>query len=214
MSAHAVFFFLSRSEPDAVFEGTDFPPKVREAFLKNIMRRMAPQPVKISAEIEVTCFRYDGIDAIKDALKAAIAVGTEDVPVKIKLIAPPIYVMFTQSLDKDKGIAMLNSAIEAAKQEIAKRKGDLTVRVGARAISEREEKEMARQMEELEEKNQEVDGDDDNEDDDGEDDRKKKSDAEDESSDEEDDDEDDEPAPKGKKDAKPAAKGKAASKRP
>jgi len=203
------------TEPDVVFEGTDFTPQVREAFLKNIRRRMAPQPVKISAEVEVACFRYEGIDAIKDALNAGIKAGSADVPVKIKLIAPPIYVMFTQSLDKEKGIATLNAAIEAAKQEIQKRKGDLTVRVGARAISEREEKEMAKHMEELEEKNQEVDGDDDNEDEDGDGDRKKKSDAEDDSSsDGEADDAKDKPEKAGKKEAKPAAKAGKGSKKP
>lgn len=186
-----------------MFEGTDFTPQVRQAFLKNIMRRMAPQPVKISAEIEVTCFRYEGIDAIKDALMAAIKVGTSDIPIKIKLIAPPIYVMFTQSLDKEKGIALLNSAIEVAKAEIQKRKGEITVRVGARAISEREDKEMARMMEELEVKNAEVDGDDDNEDEEGDEDRKKKSDAEESSSSEE---EEDEGKGDKKKADKPAAK--------
>ena len=178
---------------------------MREAFLKNIRRRMAPQPVKISAEVEVTCFRYEGIDAIKEALSAAIKTGTADIPVKIKLIAPPIYVMYTQSLDKDKGIATLNTAIEAAKAEIQKRKGDITVRVGARAISEREDKEMARMMEELEVKNAEVDGDDDNEDEDGDEDRKKKSDAEDESSSEEEDEGEGDGKEK-KKTPKPAAK--------
>jgi hypothetical protein len=37
-------------------------------LLTYIKRRLAPQPVKIRADIEVTCFTYEGIDAIKAAL--------------------------------------------------------------------------------------------------------------------------------------------------
>lgn len=29
--------------------------------MKNIRRRMTPQPVKIRADVELTCFSYDGI---------------------------------------------------------------------------------------------------------------------------------------------------------
>ena len=31
-----------------------------------------------------------GIDAVKDALRAGMAVGTEEIPIKINLIAPPV----------------------------------------------------------------------------------------------------------------------------
>lgn len=34
---------------------------VKEAIMKNIRRRMTPQPVKIRADVELTCFAYDGI---------------------------------------------------------------------------------------------------------------------------------------------------------
>ena len=29
--------------------------------MKNIKRRMTPQPLKIRADIELTCFKYDGV---------------------------------------------------------------------------------------------------------------------------------------------------------
>ena len=34
---------------------------VKDAIMKNIRRRMTPQPVKIRADVELTCFAYDGI---------------------------------------------------------------------------------------------------------------------------------------------------------
>ncbi len=38
---------------------------VREALLRNIKRRMTPQALKIRADVELTCFQYDGIEHIK-----------------------------------------------------------------------------------------------------------------------------------------------------
>jgi translation initiation factor 2 subunit 1 len=43
-------------------------PELKTDLLTYIKRRLAPQPVKIRADIEVTCFTYEGIDAIKAAL--------------------------------------------------------------------------------------------------------------------------------------------------
>lgn len=37
---------------------------------------------------------------LKDAMRKAEAAGNNDCPVKIKLVAPPLYVLTTQTLDK------------------------------------------------------------------------------------------------------------------
>lgn len=79
-------------------------PAVKEALLKNIQRRMTPQPLKIRADVEMTCFNYDGVLHIQAAMRAAEATGTEECPVKMKLVAPPLYVMTTQTLEKELGI--------------------------------------------------------------------------------------------------------------
>ena len=44
-------------------------PAVMNILLSTIARRLTPQPIKLRADIEVTCFGYDGIDAIKTALR-------------------------------------------------------------------------------------------------------------------------------------------------
>ena len=51
---------------------------------------------------QVTCFHYEGIDAIQRALLKGLEAGDEEVPVKIKLVAPPLYVMICSAMDKDK----------------------------------------------------------------------------------------------------------------
>ncbi|KAL2899299.1 Eukaryotic translation initiation factor 2 subunit alpha-like protein [Bienertia sinuspersici] len=75
-------------------------PEIKDALIKNIRRRMTPQPLKIRADIEMKCFQFDGVLHIKEAMRKAEAAGTEDCPVKIKLVAPPLYVLTTQTLDK------------------------------------------------------------------------------------------------------------------
>ena len=75
-------------------------------------------------------------NAIKAALLAGVALGTEELPIKIKLVAPPLYVMLCSALDKAKGIALLTSAIDVMRAEITQYKGDLQVKaaaLGARA---------------------------------------------------------------------------------
>ena len=80
--------------------------------------RLAPQPVKIRSDIEVSCFTYEGIDAVKAALKAGEDRSTRDVQIKINLIAPPMYVMTTMTLDKQLGIDKLKEATEAITEVI------------------------------------------------------------------------------------------------
>lgn len=46
-------------------------------------RRLTPQPVKIRADIDCSCFGYEGIDAVKEALLAGEQCSTEDVQIKV-----------------------------------------------------------------------------------------------------------------------------------
>lgn len=46
--------------------------EVKDAIMKNIRRRMTPQPVKIRADVELTCFSYDGILHIQVHLPASL----------------------------------------------------------------------------------------------------------------------------------------------
>ncbi|CAM6094615.1 unnamed protein product [Calypogeia fissa] len=139
---------------------------VKDALIKNIRRRMTPQPLKIRADIELKCFQYDGVLHIKDAMRRAEEAGTDDCPVKIKLVAPPLYVLTTQTLDKDLGIAVLDQAIKACEKEIDKHKGKLSVKEAPRAVSERDDRLLAETMQNLGEANAEVDGDRDSEEED------------------------------------------------
>ena len=127
--------------------------------MKNITRRLTPQAIKIRADLEVMCFAYDGIDAIKDALKAAENLSNNDNQIKIKLVAPPLYVMLTTSLDKAKGISLLEEACKLIENSVKSRGGEVNIKTPPRAVSERDDRLLGILMETLEKQNQEVGGD-------------------------------------------------------
>ncbi|MCJ1278800.1 hypothetical protein MMC21_006618 [Puttea exsequens] len=74
---HAVDAFkLSITNPD-VWAEVSFPSEVVKSELQSyISKRLTPQPTKVRADVEVTCFGYEGIDAVKSALRAAEALNT------------------------------------------------------------------------------------------------------------------------------------------
>jgi len=154
-------FKLSITDPDTVFAGLNVDEGLKDCIIKNIQRRLAPQAVKVRADLEVTCFHYDGIDAIKHALKAGEALCTADSSISIKLVAPPLYVMVGTFLDKDLGISTLTKAIEVIKGELSTKKGDVIVKAAPHSINERDEMELSSIMEKLQQQNKEVSGDDD-----------------------------------------------------
>ncbi|ETW07965.1 hypothetical protein H310_02351 [Aphanomyces invadans] len=156
-------FKMGITDP-AVFDGLNIEPATLASLRTHIGRRLAAQPIKIRADIEVTCFTYEGIEAIREALTAAQLKSTDDVPIKVKLIAPPMYVMTTNTLDKVKGIALLHEAIEAVHTIIKSKGGGLVVKMEPKVVSVNEEREFLQMIEKLENENRQVDGDDDEDD--------------------------------------------------
>lgn len=148
-------FKLFMTEPESCSELKTMPENIKDALLANIRRRLTPQAVKIRAEIEITCFQYEGIDAVKAALQAGLALSTPAQPVQINLIAPPTFVVFTTTLDKDRGIELLTKVCSIISEKIKEKGGDMNLKTPPRAITERDEKTMASLLESLEKQAQE-----------------------------------------------------------
>lgn len=115
---------------------------VYNTLVDNIKLRLTPQPLKIRADVGVSCFEYEGIDAVKRALREGLKLSTEEQEVKINLHAPPKYVITTQSIDKEAGIALINSVIEAIKVKIEEEKGTLAILMEPRVTSQEELKRL------------------------------------------------------------------------
>ena len=132
---------------------------VRDELTSYIGKRLTPQPTKVRADVEVTCFGYEGIDAVKAALRAAEAKNTADAQVKVKLVSPPLYVLTSQCLEKATGIATLEEAIKEIENSIKAAGGGCVVKMAAKAVSENDDAELQALMEKRERENQEVSGD-------------------------------------------------------
>lgn len=149
------------ADEDAVYatlpEGV--PKDIWEETVKNIRRRLTPQAKKLRADVQLTCFQGEGINAIKKALIAGLGHSTEANPIHIKLIAPPLYVVLTQSLTREVGVTLLNGAIETIKASIEASGGTFQLKMAPRETSQRDESDLARLMEQLEAENKEVAGD-------------------------------------------------------
>ena len=160
-------FRLSIAQQEEVFSDlTLSSPSILPEVIHQVSRRMTPQQLKLRADIEVTCFAEAGIDAIREALKAGEAQSTDESPIKIKLVAPPLYVVIAQTLDKAQGLASMDAAIEAITQCIQGYKGDLIVKMKPQSVSETDDVELSKLMERLEAENEERSGDEDEDEDD------------------------------------------------
>lgn len=134
---------------------------VKDELQSYISKRLTPQPTKVRADVEVTCFSYEGIDAVKNALRAAEALNFQipDAPVKVKLVSPPLYVLTSQCLEKNVGIHALEKAIKEIEKSIKGAGGGCLVKMAPKAVTENDDAELQALMEKKERENAEVSGD-------------------------------------------------------
>lgn len=149
------------SNPD-VWEGLTFPSEAVKTELQTyISKRLTPQPTKVRADVQVTCYGYEGIDAIKKALRKAEEIGTAETPIKVRLVSPPLYVLTSQCLDKNVGIEALGTAIEAISEAIGAANGSCKIVMAPKAVTESDDAELQALMEKREKENREISGDED-----------------------------------------------------
>jgi translation initiation factor 2 subunit 1 len=153
-------FKLAITNPDTVFEGI-IPPSqaIFDDLLQQISRKLTPNPVKVRADIEVTCFGYEGVDAVKEALAAGEALHSEAVPVKVKLVAAPLFVLTSVSLDKQQAIDTLTQAIGLIRGSIEGAGGSVNIKMEPKAVTENDDAELAKLMEKSEAETRQVSGD-------------------------------------------------------
>ncbi|KAF3022161.1 hypothetical protein E8E15_002539 [Penicillium rubens] len=159
-------FKISITNP-SVWDEITFPSEpVKNELQQYINSKLTPHPTKVRADIEVTCFGYDGIDAVKDALRAAEADNTPENQIKVRLVAPPLYVLASQCLDKTLGVKLLEEAIVKIEERIKAAGGSCTVKMAPKAVTEHDDAILQELMEKRERENTQVSGDEDSESDD------------------------------------------------
>lgn len=152
-------FKLSITNTD-VWNDVTFPNQVvKDEFVSYISKKLTPHPTKVRADVDVTCFRYDGIDAVKEALRKAEARNTPDNQVKVKLVSPPHYVLTSQCLDKTIGIQLLEQAILDIQGTIKEAGGGCVVKMAPKAVTEHDDAELQALMDKRARENEEISGD-------------------------------------------------------
>ncbi|CAL5867876.1 uncharacterized protein PFLUO_LOCUS2097 [Penicillium psychrofluorescens] len=152
-------FKRSITNPE-VWKDIEFPSEaVKKELQQYISKKLTPHPTKVRADIEVTCFGYEGIDAVKEALRTAEVENTAENQIMVRLVAPPLYVLTSQCLDKNQGIQMLEAAIERIAANIKGANGNCSVKMAPKAVTEHDEAVLQELMEKRERENMEVSGD-------------------------------------------------------
>jgi len=133
--AHCQDAFQLIVQDESLLAPYEIPEEVKADLLKVIKHRLAVHPVKVQADIEVTCFTYEGIEAVKPALQAGLDKGSDqEFPVKIQLFSTPLYLVYIITPDKDQGIQTLEKMIEAVKEKIEASGGSMTVKIAPRVV--------------------------------------------------------------------------------
>lgn len=154
------YFKQSVADP-SLLDALELDENAKAVLVENIHRKLTQQAVKIRADFECSCFTYEGIDAVKDALRAGIAVGSQEIPIKINLIAPPVYVMTCSTPEKAEGLALLNDGCKAVEEKIISSGGIFKIQMDPKVVTATDEDELAARIKRAEEENAEIDGDDD-----------------------------------------------------
>jgi len=112
------------------------PTEFHDQLTSIVKHRLSSNPIKVEAEINLTCFGVDGVDALKAALLLGRQFGTEETPISVVVKASPVYVLSATHLDKAIAIDMLNKAIVAIKNKIAEYpSGALEIKTAPKPVS-------------------------------------------------------------------------------
>jgi len=141
--------FKKAIQDPTVLDECDISADVKEKLLEDIRKRLTPSAVKIRADIEVSCFGYEGIDAVKNALREGLKCSSDELPIKVNLIAPPHYVVTATTLERAEGLAIVNTAIERIREAVDNSHGAFKVLQPPKVVTDLDEEEIKKKMEEM-----------------------------------------------------------------
>jgi translation initiation factor 2 subunit 1 len=130
---HAYDAFKKYNNDDEdIFSALDLPKDkaedLKECIKVQIGRRLLSQLVRLRAKIEVSCFEYEGIDAVKDSLLAGLKGSSEDSEFSIRLISPPMYAIAVVCNDKELGMKRIDESMSIIEKKMQGYKGTFKIR--------------------------------------------------------------------------------------
>merc|ERR1712039_1130546 len=85
---------------------------------------MGTAVLRLQAKCDVSCSEYEGIDAVKAALKEGFKASQSECEVSIKLVAHPTFILTCMTRDKAIGVEVLTKAMEFIKTAIIEAGGE------------------------------------------------------------------------------------------
>lgn len=137
-NTHCYDMFKRSIDDESVLEELDIEPHVLQSLKTQICRHIVPGPFKLHAAIELTCFKYAGIEAIRSALQAAEKLCSEDMPIRARLIASPLYEITASASNAQKGIENMRDYIERVREHIIASNGMMATITSPKICAETE----------------------------------------------------------------------------
>lgn len=132
----------------SILDGLKIKDEVKNELLKIIKERLAPQPVKIRADFKLTCYQFEGIEAIKRALLRGEKISTKDIQIKFNILGAPLYECSLITINKKEGIELMNKALDEVKKSIKESNGIYEPKTAPEVLGEEEKKSLSDQLKE------------------------------------------------------------------
>jgi len=142
---------ISLNDPDRVFSTIDIDDNTREKLTENITKRMKPVSYKVCSTFEISCYTFEGIDAVKKALEAREE--SKEFEVTIRLISSPLYEIATNTHQIQAGIDCLKVQLEQIETAIIESNGKFKLKAEPAAIGAQEEEDIENMIRRLNEQN-------------------------------------------------------------
>ena len=139
---------------DKILEGLKITDDIKEELIKILKVRLVPQPVKIRSDFKLTCYTFEGIEAIKESLLSGEKKGTETIPIKFRVIGSPLYECSISTINKKEGIEVMNAALQEVKKTIEAKGGNFLLETNPEVLGENE-KSVGEQLKEARNKPEE-----------------------------------------------------------
>ncbi|EKG04490.1 elongation initiation factor 2 alpha subunit, putative [Trypanosoma cruzi] len=118
------------------------PEKAQKLLLATLEHTVRNDTATIHADIEMTCFQCDGVNALREVLllgRRFKADQEPQIPISVTIVGPPRYRLRARTEEREEGMRRMRETIETMAIEIAKRGGILRVVHGPYALGEEEQ---------------------------------------------------------------------------
>ena len=148
-------FLISLNDPEAVFSKIDIDDKTKELLIGNISKRMQPVSYKVCTNFEISCYTFEGIEAVKKALEAREE--SKEFEISVRLISSPLYEISTYTPKIQLGIEAIKSQLAQIEASIIESKGKFKLKGEPAAIGVEEEEDIEKMIQSLNEEQKEDD---------------------------------------------------------